>query len=49
MGNSAAIRIPAPVLEASRLHLDDTVELGRKAKNLHEPVDFGLPEGRENW
>ena len=26
-GNSAAVRIPASVMEAARLHLDDTVDV----------------------
>ena len=72
-GNSAAVRIPAPVLQAASLELDETVEVreekgriiiepvqkksyrlddllkGINANNLHGSVDFGLPEGKENW
>ena len=72
-GNSAAVRIPASVMEATRLRLDEIVEVreeegriviepmrqkvydlhdllkGITAKNLHEPVDFGTPEGKEIW
>jgi antitoxin MazE len=72
-GNSAAVRIPAPVLEATRVQLDEEVDIreegGRiviepvRAKtyqlndllkgitkdNLHEAVDFGMPEGKEVW
>jgi antitoxin MazE len=72
-GNSAAVRIPAAVLQASRLRLDDDVEVrgeegrvvieplqvktyrlkdllkGITGKNLHEPIEFGAPEGREIW
>jgi len=70
-GNSAAVRIPASVMEAMHLNLDDAVEVreeegriiieplrpkkyslkdllgGITAKNLHEAVDFGPPEGKE--
>lgn len=47
-GNSSAVRIPAPVLQASRIHLDETVDvreeggriviepLQQKAYNLEE-------------
>jgi antitoxin MazE len=72
-GNSAAVRIPASVMEAMRLDLDEVVEVreekgrivieplrqkeyvlkdlleGITAKNLHGPVDFGSPEGKEVW
>jgi antitoxin MazE len=72
-GNSAAVRIPASVMEAMHLDLDDVVEVredkGRiviepvrrktyvldalvkriTAKNLHEAVDFGPPQGKEVW
>ena len=72
-GNSAAVRIPAPVMQAASLELDETVEVreekgriiiervnkksyriddllkGINASNLHDSVDFGLPEGKENW
>jgi antitoxin MazE len=72
-GNSAAVRIPAAVLQASRLRLEDDVEVreeegrvvieplqaktyrlkdllkGITAENLHEPIDFGAPKGREIW
>ena len=72
-GNSAAVRIPASVMEAMHLDLDQVVEVreekgrivieplrqktyvlddllkGITAKNLHEAVDFGLPQGKEVW
>ena len=72
-GNSAAIRIPAAVMQAMQLDLDDRVDVreeagriviepvrqrdydlntllkGITAKNLHEPVDFGSPMGKEVW
>jgi antitoxin MazE len=72
-GNSAAVRIPASVMEAMQLDLDEVVEVreekgrivieplrqktyvlkdlleGITAKNLHDPVDFGSPEGKEVW
>jgi antitoxin component of MazEF toxin-antitoxin module len=40
-GNSAAVRIPASVLE------DLLNAINRK--NLHDPVDFGKPTGKEIW
>jgi antitoxin MazE len=72
-GNSAAVRIPASVMEAMRIDLDEVVEIreekgrivieplrqktyvldellkGITAKNLHETVDFGHPQGKEVW
>jgi antitoxin MazE len=72
-GNSAAVRIPATVMQAMRLDLDEAVdvreEAGRiviepvrkktydlrkllkaiTAKNQHEAVDFGRPQGKEIW
>jgi antitoxin MazE len=72
-GNSAAVRIPAAVMEAMHLTLDEIVEVreekgriviepvrpkkyalddllkGITAKNLHDAVDFGPPEGKEIW
>jgi antitoxin MazE len=72
-GNSAAVRIPAPVMQAMDLDLDEVVDIREEAgriviepvrqkayalgdllkgitsKNLHEPVDFGLPAGKEVW
>jgi len=72
-GNSGAVRIPASVMQATQLHLDDVVEVreeegriiieparqktyelddllkGITAKNLHDPVEFGPPEGKEVW
>ena len=72
-GNSAAVRIPASVMEATHLDLDEVVEVreeagriviepvrqktyllddllkGINAKNLHEPSDFGPPQGKEAW
>ena len=70
-GNSPAVRIPAAVMEAARLRLDQAVDVrvedgriiiepihvpdrdlatllrGIRPDNLHEPVDFGSPVGRE--
>ena len=38
-GNSAAVRIPASVLEATHLHLDDDVEVREeKGRIIIEPV-----------
>jgi antitoxin MazE len=72
-GNSAAVRIPASVMQATRLDLDEAVDVREEAgrivieplrqktydlnemlkaitsKNQHEPVDFGLPMGKEAW
>ncbi|MEP7353109.1 MAG: AbrB/MazE/SpoVT family DNA-binding domain-containing protein [Acidobacteriota bacterium] len=72
-GNSAAIRIPASVMKAMHLELDEPVEVREETgriviepvrqktyelgdlvkaitpKNLHQPSDFGLPEGKEVW
>ena len=72
-GNSAAVRIPASVMEAMHLELDQMVEVheekgriviepvrqktfaledllkGITAKNLHEAVEFGPPQGKEAW
>lgn len=72
-GNSAAIRIPAAVMQATHLGLDDAVDVREEggriviepvpekaydlktllkkitAKNLHAPVDFGPPMGKEAW
>ena len=72
-GNSAAVRIPTSVMQATHLHLDEVVDVredgariiiepvrqrtyhlgdllrGITQKNLHEPVDFGGPEGNEAW
>ena len=72
-GNSAAVRIPAAVMQASRLSLDDIVEVreeggciviepvrqktydldelikGISAKNRHDIVEFGVPQGKEAW
>ena len=69
-GNSPAVRIPAAVMEAAHLSLNQPVEVkvedgrviiepaapsytldellaGITPENLHETVDFGLPQGRE--
>jgi antitoxin MazE len=72
-GNSAAVRIPAVVLAATRLEIDEEVDIREEAgriviepvrqsvynlddlvqginrDNLHESVDFGVPEGKEIW
>lgn len=72
-GNSAAVRIPASVLKATRVKIEEEVDIREEAgriviepvrektyklddllkgitkDNLHEAVDFGLPEGKEVW
>jgi antitoxin MazE len=72
-GNSAAVRIPASVMQAMHLDLDEIVEVreetgriviepvrqktyvlndllkGITSKNLHEPIGFGSPQGKEVW
>ncbi len=72
-GNSAAVRIPASVLDEAKLSLDQSVDIhvengkvvfeavSRKQydidrliaaitpENIHAPVDFGKPVGREVW
>jgi antitoxin MazE len=72
-GNSAAVRIPAAVLEAAQVCLDQPVDVreeggrivieplrstrydidalinGITDENRHEPVDMGMPVGREIW
>jgi antitoxin MazE len=72
-GNSAAVRIPAAVMEAADIHLEDVVKVSEEkgriiiepirsktydvndlikaitSRNLHEPIDFGRPEGGEVW
>lgn len=72
-GNSASVRIPAPVMAAAHMSLDQAVDVREESgrivieplcedtpniddlvaaitdDNLHAPVDFGLPVGRESW
>ena len=72
-GNSATVRIPAGVLEATQVQIDEEVDIREEAgriviepvrekkyklddllkaitkDNIHEEIDFGLPEGREVW
>ena len=72
-GNSAAVRIPAAIMQATQLLLDEIVEVreeggciviepvrqktydldelikGITAKNRHDMVDFGVPQGKEAW
>jgi len=72
-GNSAAVRIPASVMEAADIRLEDVVDISEKegkivlkrvraggfdlddlveritSGNLHEPIDFGAPQGKEGW
>jgi antitoxin MazE len=72
-GNSAAVRIPAAVLEATQVQLDQEVDIREEAgriviepvreksyklddllkgitkDNIHEEIDFGVPEGKEVW
>jgi antitoxin MazE len=70
-GNSAAVRIPASVLQATQLEIDEEVDIreesgrvviepvrekkyrlddllkGITRHNVHEKIDFGVPEGKE--
>lgn len=72
-GNSAAVRIPAAIMSAAHVALDQPVDvreeqgriiiepMRRKAymleellngitdNNLHQPVDAGVPVGKEVW
>jgi len=72
-GNSAAVRIPAAIMAAAHVDLDQSVEVreeqgriviepirhkqfkldellsGISRKNLHEPIDTGVPVGKEVW
>jgi antitoxin MazE len=72
-GNSAAVRIPAAVMRAAQLKLDEAVNVREEAgriviepirrkaynldellngitsKNMHDPVDFRPPSGKEVW
>ena len=72
-GNSPAVRIPAAIMQASRLALDEIVDVreeggrivieplrqkkydldtlikGITARNCHDMVDFGAPQGKETW
>ena len=72
-GNSASVRIPASVMAAARLSLDQAVDVREESgriviepirgeefdlgdlvagitdENRHDPVDFGVPVGREVW
>ncbi|MBV8215061.1 MAG: AbrB/MazE/SpoVT family DNA-binding domain-containing protein [Verrucomicrobia bacterium] len=72
-GNSAAIRIPATVMQAADIQLEDAVDVsedkgriilepvrtnafdlddlisGITPTNLHEPSEFGAPQGKEVW
>jgi antitoxin MazE len=72
-GNSASVRIPASVMAAAALTLDQAVDVREEAgriviepireeafelddlvagitdQNRHDPVDTGVPRGREYW
>jgi antitoxin MazE len=72
-GNSPAVRIPAAIMEASQLALDEVVDVREEggciviepvrqktydldrlvkaitARNRHDSVDFGVPQGKEAW
>jgi len=72
-GNSAAVRIPATVMDAADIQVEDVVDVseeegriivkrvqsknydlddlvnGITSQNLHEPIDFGPPQGKEAW
>lgn len=49
--NSSAVRIPDSVVRMVRQKTYDLSDLlkGITAKNLHEPIDFGSPQGTEIW
>lgn len=72
-GNSPAVRIPAAIMQASQLALDEVVDVREEggriviepvrqktydldrlikaitARNRHDNVDFGVPQGKEAW
>jgi len=73
-GNSPAVRIPATLMQALNLHIDDEISIelvggklviepvrqevsytlaglleGVTPENLHEPVEWGEPFGKEIW
>lgn len=72
-GNSAAVRIPAAIMAAAHVVLDQAVDVreekgciiiapvrrktyalsellaGITNRNLHQPVDTGVPMGKEIW
>lgn len=73
-GNSPAIRIPATLMQALNLNIDDEIKLdlvdgkliiepvkqevgyslevlldGVTEENLHDPVEWGEPVGKEIW
>ena len=54
-GNSAAVRLPASVMQATQLEIDDVVEVreellkGISNKNQHREIDSGPAVGREVW
>ena len=72
-GNSPAVRIPAAIMQASQLALDEVVDVreeggriviepvrqktydldrlveGITARNRHDRVDYGAPQGKEAW
>lgn len=72
-GNSASVRIPAAVMEAASLYVDQTIDIREEngriviepikkpkydldemiaqitPENVHDPVDWGPPVGKEIW
>lgn len=72
-GIGAAVRIPAALLEATRMHIEEEVDIreesgriviepvrqktyqlgdllrGVTQDNIHQEIDFGVPEGKEIW
>ncbi|MBK0019494.1 type II toxin-antitoxin system antitoxin MazE [Kosakonia sp. S42] len=73
-GNSPAVRIPAALMQALNLNIDDEISIelvegkliiepvrqevsytlagllaGVTPENLHEPVEWGEPVGKEIW
>jgi len=46
-GNSAAVRIPASVMEAARLHLDEVVDIrDEEGRIIIEPLRQNIQTGR---
>ena len=53
-GNSPAVRIPATLMQALNLNIDDEFTLAELVnditpENLHENIDWGEPKDKEVW
>ena len=54
-GNSPAVRIPATLMQALNLNIDDEVKIDLvdgndiTPENLHENIDWGEPKDKEVW